>query len=148
MSKAVVLVTNNPKALEKYKDDPLVGVEFIDGDYLGVLTAVRDHVYAGWHLLSHPQASNLKPSQSPFKTILVSEHVQADDHMRDYEYIEFVFEAYRKHMQGRTQGPIWTERVAKDFMTVDLDIVESALNSCMLKQQMMAYKARANKVME
>ena len=137
--KAVVLVTNNLKALEKYKDHPSIGVEFIDGGYYEVLVAARDRIYAGWHLLSHPQASNLKPNQCPYKTIMISEHIQADDHLRDFEYIEMVFEAYRKHMNGSTQLPVWTEKCSRDFMTVDLDIVESAFNSSMLKQAMLAY---------
>ena len=140
MAKAAVLVTNNPKALEKYKDDPKIGVEFIEnGDFLAVLTAVRDHVYDGWHLLSHPQASNLKPNQSPYKTVLVSEDIQAADHNQDVEYIEYALYNVEKLTRGMAP-PAWREKVLPDFMTVDLDVVESAINSSLLKQLIMSHR--------
>ena len=139
MGKAAILVTNNPKALEKYRDDPKIGVEFYpDGDYLAVLTAVRDHVYAGWHLLSHPQASNLKPNQSPYKTVLVSEHIEAADYEQDVEYIEYALHNYEKLTRGMIP-PAWREKVLPDFMTIDLDVVESAINSSLLRQLIMSH---------
>lgn len=138
--KAVVLVTNNPKALEVYKDDPYVDVDFLeDGDYLSVLVKVRDRVYAGWHLLSHPQASNLKPNQCPFKTILISEKIAANDPMRDVELIETALFGYEKLTRGMVP-PQWKEKPTRDFMTVDLSVVQSALESSLLKQQIMCYR--------
>ena len=140
VSKAAVLVTNNPKALEVYKDNPKIGVEFIDdGDYLAVLTRVRDLIYSGWHLLSHPQASNLKPCQSPYKTILVSEDIEASDYEMDVEYIEYALYNYEKMTRGMIP-PAWREKVLPDFMTIDLDVVESAINSSLLKQLIMSHR--------
>ena len=137
--KAAVLVTNNPKALQVYKDNPDIGVDFIEGgDYLAVLTRVRDLVYSGWHLLSHPQASNLKPNQSPYKTVLVSEKIQADEYEKDVEYIEYALHNYEKLTRGMIP-PAWREKVLPDFMTIDLDVVESALNSSLLKQLIMSH---------
>ena len=138
--KPVVLVTNNPKALKVYENSDTVGVEFLEnGTYLDVLTAVRDHVYAGWHLLSHPQASNLKPNQSPYKTVLISEKIKADEHHQDVEYIEYALHNYEKLTRGMIP-PAWREKVLPDFMTIDLDVVESALNSSLLKQLIMSHR--------
>jgi len=35
--------------------------------------------------------------------------------------------------------PAWREKVLPDFMTIDLDVVESALNSSLLKQLIMSH---------
>ena len=138
--KPVVLVTNNPKALEVYKNSDTVGVEFLEnGTYLDVLEKVRDRVYAGWHLLSHPQASNLKPNQSPYKTVLISDRIEANEFERDVEYIEMALHNYSKLTRGMIP-PAWREKVLPDFMTIDLDVVESALNSSLLKQLIMSHR--------
>ena len=138
--KPVVLVTNNPKALEVYKNSDTVGVEFLEnGSYLEVLEKVRDRVYSGWHLLSHPQASNLKPNQSPYKTVLISDRIEADEFERDVEYIEMALHNYAKLTRGMIP-PAWREKVLPDFMTIDLDVVESALNSSLLKQLIMSHR--------
>ena len=138
--KPVVLVTNNPKALEVYKNSETVGVEFLEnGTYLEVLEKVRDRVYSGWHLLSHPQASNLKPNQSPYKTVLISDRIEADEFERDVEYIEMALHNYAKLTRGMIP-PAWREKVLPDFMTIDLDVVESALNSSLLKQLIMSHR--------
>lgn len=73
MTKKLLLVTNNEKALEVYGHDAEIGVDYMEaGSYLDVLVRVRGLVHEGWHLMSHPQASNLKPNQSPYKTVLIS----------------------------------------------------------------------------
>lgn len=136
--KAVCMVTNNPKAFEAYKDSPFVDVDYFEGgSYEDVVTRVRDRVFGGWHLLTHPQASNLRPCQSPFKTILISDKIAPNPFQLDIEYVTNMMESFQKHMQGK-EPPVWSERILPDFMTVDLDVVESALNSCALKQKMLS----------
>ena len=52
-----ILVTNNDRVLEKYKDTVKV---IFAGSYEEVLIKVRDLVYDRYILLTHPQASSLK----------------------------------------------------------------------------------------
>ncbi len=138
--KPVVLVTNNPKALAVYKDSDTVGVEFLeDGSYLDVLLRVRDRIHSGWHLLSHPQASNLKPNQCPYKTVLISDRIVADEVEKEIQYIEMAIAGVEKLTRGM-EPPKWREKVLPDFMTVDLDVVESALNSSLLKQLILSHR--------
>ncbi len=137
MEKKYVLVTNNPKADDVYKNNAAIGVEYLtNGSYLDVLLRVRDRVHGGWRLMTHPQASNLKPNQCPYKTVLISRDMEAQDYARDVELIETAVSAYHKFTGGMTP-PRWNERALADFMTVDLSVVESAFESSLLRQMLM-----------
>ena len=63
-----ILVTNNDRVYEKYKDQ--MKVILLDG-YEDVLIKVRDLVYDKHVLLTHPQASSLKPNQTPYRSVVV-----------------------------------------------------------------------------
>lgn len=138
MDKVHVLVTNNPKAANTYQDNAGVGVEYLEGmSYLAVLEQVRERVYGGWHLMTHPQASNLKPNQCPYKTVLISSGRPAQSTIRDVELIESAISAYHKFADAM-RPPCWSGGALCDFMTVDLSVVESALDSSLLKQMIMS----------
>ena len=64
-----ILVTNNDRAAEKWGDkvDQVVPVE----TYEEVLLKTRDLIHTNHKLLTHPQASSLKPNQTPYRTILL-----------------------------------------------------------------------------
>lgn len=134
--KTYLLVTNNRKALDKYGNHVYIGVEYLEeGDYLAVLIRVRDRIHRGWHLLTHPQASNLKPLQCPYKTILISKGRAAQGMERDIELIENSIAAYHKFTKGMTP-PNWTEKALLDFQTVDLSVVDSAVESPLMQQML------------
>lgn len=134
MRKAFLLVTNNSKAQEKYREHPAIGVEYLaDGSYLDVLIRVRDMIHEGWHLMSHPQASNLKPNQCPWKTVLIAKDIEAQPFARDIEMIEQSISAWHKFTKGMA-APKWPESALRDFRTVDLSVVESALDSSLMQQ--------------
>ncbi len=127
MAKKFLLVTNNGKALEIYENHAEIGVDYLEeGSYLDVLIRVRDLVHEGWHLMSHPQASNLKPHQSPCKTVLLSSGREAQPFSRDVEMVESSIEALHKFTRGMTL-PNWPEKTLRDFQTIDLSVVESAI---------------------
>lgn len=137
MAKTYVLVTNNDKALHMYENHAYIGVEYLeDQDYLDVLLRVRDRIHTGWHLLTHPQASNLKPNQCPYKTILITQGRAAEPMERDLELIENSIAAYHKFTKGMVP-PNWSEKALKDFKTIDLSVVESAIHSSLMNQMMM-----------
>lgn len=54
---------------------------------------------------------------------------------RDVELIESGIFAYHKLTRGFT-APVWPEKTLKDFQTVDLAVIDSALNRSLLQQLM------------
>ena len=128
MTKKLLLVTNNVKALEVYGFHEEVGVEYLQKKrYLDVLIRVRDLIHKGWHLMSHPQASNLKPYQSPYKTVLLSNVREVQSFAQDVEMVENSIDAFHKFTKGMVP-PNWPDKTLRDFRTIDLSVVETAID--------------------
>lgn len=135
--KAVTIVTNNPMTYNKYKDDPKIGVEYLEnGSYYDVVITTRNRIQSGWRLLTHPQASNLKPTESPYKSILISDRFGVYDYLKEVEMIEQAVFGYEKLTRGTTK-PVWKEHLFKDYQLIDMDVMESAFSSAVLKNLIM-----------
>ncbi len=65
--KAVTIVTNNP--LLREEEDVL----FVEGTFRDVLVTVRDKVYSGYELISHPLFASSRMMFSPFRTVIIGE---------------------------------------------------------------------------
>ena len=87
-----ILVTNNDRVYEKYKDQ--MKVILLDG-YEDVLIKVRDLVYDKHVLLTHPQASSLKPNQTPYRSVVVYPKGE-EDNMKDIMLIDKCIQVYQK----------------------------------------------------
>ncbi|MDO5111806.1 MAG: GrdX family protein [Clostridia bacterium] len=134
VQKKYQLVTNNESAMKAYANHPHIGVTYLArGSYLDVLITVRDRVHEGWHLMTHPQASNLKPNQCPYKTVLIANGREVQSFARDVELIEGSIAAFHKFTDGM-RPPAWSQKALRDFQTVDLAVVESAVNGSLLRQ--------------
>jgi len=132
MTKKLLLVTNNVKALEVYGFREEIDVDYLKkGRYLDVLIRVRNLVHKGWHLMSHPQASNLKPNQCPYKTVLLSLDRAVQSFAQDVEMVENSIDAYHKFTSGM-MPPNWPDKALRDFRTIDLSVVESATRSALM----------------
>ncbi|MCL2009780.1 MAG: GrdX family protein [Synergistaceae bacterium] len=86
MRKDVVLITNNP-CFQQLIEPPRL--TFLHGTSLDVLTTARDAVHLGSELLTHPLYGNLRPSQQPFRSILLK-----NPQPPQREGGKFVFPAY------------------------------------------------------
>ena len=118
------LVTNNDRVYEKYKDT--TNVILLD-TYEEVLYKVRDFVYDRHLLLTHPQASSLKPNQTPYRSVAVyplGEVGDNDKYMNDIMLIEKCIETYHQWQDIAPTPTNYEERVANDFKTIDLSVVE------------------------
>ena len=78
------LITNNDRVYEKYKNDLEV---ILLKTYEEVLLKTRDLVYDRHVLLTHPQASSLKPNQTPYRSVVVYPKGE-EDNMKDIMMIE------------------------------------------------------------
>lgn len=63
----IVVVTNNPLL----KDEE--NVLFVEGTFKDVLVKVRDMVYSGNKLITHPLFASSRMNFSPFRTVLVGD---------------------------------------------------------------------------
>lgn len=118
-----IFVTNNDRAAAEFSDraEQIVLLE----DYREVLVTVRDLIYAGHKLLSHPQASSLKPNQTPYRTVLVYGEVGKVD-FNDVSLIEKAIETFDKWQEIR-HTPVYNEKIAYDYKTIDLSMIENII---------------------
>ena len=65
-----MIVTNNPLVAECVPADYAVNFENIT--YREILVKVRDLVYAGHRLYTHPLSGSVKPNETPYKSVVVS----------------------------------------------------------------------------
>ena len=120
------IVTNNSLCRDKYQE--LIPVDFLEGKgYMDVLLAVRDYIQKGWRLETHPMTGSLKPNQTPYQSIMVSELPREQEEFYSQEMtIENSILSCRKFLEIK-QTPNWTEEIRKDFMIVDLSLIEGAI---------------------
>ena len=62
---AIVVVTNNPLL----KDEE--HVLFVEGAFRDVLVTVRDMVYRGYELITHPLFASSRMMFSPYRTVIL-----------------------------------------------------------------------------
>lgn len=120
-----IIVTNNKYVYEKYKDDFKI---FFDENftYLDVLEHVRDRVHEGHKLLTHPLSGSVKPNETVYKTIIIS---QKKD-VLDFDSLKLIEEsiATAKKFLANKPTPNWTERVLDDFRIIDLSLIENVMD--------------------
>lgn len=117
-----IIVTNNNLVYEKYNDK--LRVEFKHQTYEQVLIRVRDLIHSGHKLLTHPLSGSVKPNETIFKTIIVSEQQDILD-LDSLRIIEQSLETTKKFGINRH---LLTEDMINDFSLVDLSLIESVIS--------------------
>lgn len=117
------LITNNDRVYEKYKNDLEV---ILLKTYEEVLLKTRDLVYDRHVLLTHPQASSLKPNQTPYRSVVVYPKSE-EDNMKDIMLIEKCIETFRQWQDIAKTPDSYEEKVANDFKTIDLSVIDNII---------------------
>ena len=118
-----ILLTNNDRVVDKFGDKIHC---IMCKDYEEVMIKTRDMVYAGNKLLTHPQASSLKPNQTLYRSIIIYPK-EGEDNTEDIMLIEKCVETFRQ-WQGIAKSPeSYPEDVANDFKTIDLSVIENVI---------------------
>lgn len=120
-----IIVTNNPYVYEKYKDN--FKITFDEKfTYLDVLEYVRTKVHEGHKLSTHPLSGSVKPNETPYKTIMISDNKGALD-FDSLKIIEESIATFKKFKENRPT-PNWTESILDDFRVIDLSLIENVIN--------------------
>lgn len=123
MSKHFIIITNNPLVETKLSNE--YQIEYFDESYEEILKRVRDRVYAGQLLLSHPLSGSVKPNETPYKSVMVAEEKGSLD-IQSVEIIESAIQACQKFV---FKSDRYKPEVYEDFQMVDLTLIESAIPS-------------------
>ncbi len=121
-----MIITNNDWVYEKYKDCSNHNMFFIEGSYKDVLIKTRDKIHEGYELLTHPLSSSLKPNETPFKSIIISENKDKLN-MDSLIIIENSIISWEKFNNDKLKLN-FTKQIIEDFKLIDLTVLESALN--------------------
>ena len=118
-----IIITNNDRVYSKYKNE--IQCILLES-YEDVLIKVRDMIYDRHILLTHPQASSLKPNQTPYRSIIVYPK-NNEDNMNDVLLIEKCLEVFKAWQDIALTPKKYESRVSEDFKTIDLSIIENVV---------------------
>lgn len=122
MSKYMV-ITNNP--LVRSRLDDIHEVIYLELSYEELLKLVRDRIYEGHRLLTHPLSGSVKPKETPYKSVLISERKEKVDG----ESVRLIENAILVCQKFQDKSKYYKEEVYKDFQLVDWTLLESGLAS-------------------
>ena len=118
-----VVVTNNPKVRDELGQE--FYVDYADITYREILCKVRDMIYEGHKLLTHPLSGSVKPNETPYKSILVAKKTVKMD-VQDASIIENSIITADKFS---VKFPEMPQSVREDFQLIDSTLIRSALMS-------------------
>lgn len=123
MKKDFRIITNNPLVRDELGQ--IYEVEFHDISYEDVLKAVRNYIYEGHELLTHPLSGSVKPNETPYKSVMVSISKKQTD-MQSMKIIESAILSCGKFQFKSDQ---YAPQVYEDFRLIDYTLISSALSS-------------------
>ncbi|HKM01931.1 MAG: GrdX protein [Tissierellia bacterium] len=118
-----MIITNNDWVLNKYEN--IYDVLYVDGNFKDVLITVRDRLHLGYELLTHPLGGSVKPSETPYKSVIITDNKNSLN-INSIYMIENAIITYDKFNKDKLK--FITEKVREDLKLVDLTVLESALN--------------------
>lgn len=120
-----ILITNNKMVFDEYKDklEIIYDEEF---DYVSILEMVRNRIHEGYQLLTHPLSGSIKPNETPYKSILLSNNKSNLDTTGLMIVEESILTA-RKFLNDK-KTPNWTESILDDFRVIDYSLISNVLN--------------------
>ena len=97
-------------------------VEFHDTDYIGVLKIVRDKIHLGSELVTHPLSGSVKPGETPYKTIIISDKKTQLIDKNALSIIEESIQTYVK-LTTFTKKREWSQEILEDFQLIDYGLI-------------------------
>ncbi len=117
------IVTNNPLVKEVLSD--WYTVEYYeDATYRDILVKVRDMVYNGYELFTHPMAGSVKPNETMYKSIVVG----TDQKGTDIDHCKLMMNALITCDKFKPTGVQYSDYHYKDFQLIDYTLLCGALD--------------------
>lgn len=121
--KRLIIITNNPMVRDEYSEK--YQVDYEDISFEEILKKVRDKVYLGYQLLTHPLSGSVKPNETPYKSIMIS----SKPDKLDFNAMEIIENAIHACGKFEFRSDKYAPQVYIDFQYVDHTLISSALQS-------------------
>lgn len=116
--KKIIVITNNPDVKEKYKN-----IYFVKGEFEDVLLKVRDMVYMGHELVTHPLGASLRMIYSPYQSVIVTAERIIPLNEFHAEIISRAIESYKNIMGVRMKDV----KNMEDYAKIDYLLLKNLL---------------------
>lgn len=126
----MILVTNNPKAMARFSG--ACAIQSVEGGHADVFVACRDLVHGGHRLLTHPLAGSIKPNETPYRSVALTDTTGPLD-LESLQLMEDALAACRKFQPRAGRGAEATDAMKEDFAEIDLRLIEGAIGPHLLK---------------
>lgn len=118
------LVTNNPLCREIFSE--LCPVLFVEADTcVDMLIRIRDMVYGGCRLLTHPLSGSVKPNETRYKSVLLSLTPEKEADAADVMMIADAVTAAQKLKKKDLDYP---EKILADLQLIDYTLIAGAMD--------------------
>ena len=119
-----LLVSNNPLVREVLGVQQGLALDFRECSLHEILTVVRDYVHTGHLLYTHPLSGSVKPNETPYKTIVVSQKVPG----MEFDHAQMMSDAIVRANSFPPLKRRYGEEVLRDFQLIDYCLVCGALD--------------------
>ena len=119
---SIRIITNNPLVVRCMSN--YYTIEYHDISFRDILVKVRDMVYEGYELHTHPIAGSVKPNETPYKSIVVSKEKKGFN-MEHAELCSGAIITFDKFTPIVRQLP---QRILDDFQLIDYTLLAGALD--------------------
>ena len=117
-------MTNNPLVNEILADAGVWTVEYKpDLAYRDVLVYVRDKIYAGHTLYTHPLSGSVKPNETPYKSVIIS----IEPHGMNNDDAIMISDAITTTDKFQVLDWSHSEQAMKDFRLIDYTLICGAI---------------------
>lgn len=117
----VYILTNNPLAAKTYPDISVLQSLTVEE----IFTAARDRIHKGAVLINHPLSGSVKPNESPYKSLVLSDKGE----VLDFDSLSLIEGALAVLRKMPVKNRRYSQQVLDDFMVIDLDLLHSAIEA-------------------
>lgn len=122
-ARKIVIITNNPLVRKCLSDRYEISF-FGECSYRDILIKVRDLVYAGHALYTHPLAGSVKPNETPYRSVVLS----AKPCGFSADQAAIIAEGVSAFDKFTPRNRVLTESLKEDFQVIDYTLLCGALD--------------------
>ena len=116
-----LIVTNNPMAAKEFAGQGEVRL-YPEDTYREILVRARDLVYIGHRLCNHPLYGSLRPHETPYRTVVLSDRPQTPDEEECLIMPETITRIDTFTPPDRAKMP---QRILEDYQMIDCSLVRN-----------------------